>query len=447
MITAFLYVVIYLYGSIRALLGKPMWGIYIYFMSFYMHAPTQYFGQFLPDLRWSLLAGFISLASLLLHKRDNWVFWRFNENILLSILFIVVLLQTPFAINIESNLEYVFLLLKFIFFIFLLQNTVQSTKDIKKIIIVNIIGCAYLAYLGLSTHTGGRLGDIGTSGMDGSNQLGQHLTAVLFMGAYLLLCKWRKEHLLLIIPGLALTLMAIFMTESRGVIMALFGAGAVGALLVPKMSGKRWLCLSALGFIGSISLMGPQIIERFESMGKDETGEVEDASARSRWVIIDAQKEMFEKSVFMGHGHQGTLFLSPTYIPPEYHANGVGARASHNVAMSFLVDHGLIGFTLYFLAIAIAFKKSLKVHSAIPEGPSKEEHHELRIMLAGTSLALIAFMLGGMFSDNKKLEADIWLLGLIPLIHYRIISIEKKSEMELRSCQAIMALDDTAQKH
>lgn len=435
MITAFLYVVIYFYGALRAILGKPMWGIYIYFLSFYMHAPTQYFGQFLPDLRWSLLAGLISIVALLLHKKDEWFFFRFRENILLSILFVIVLIQSPFSINTESNVEYAFLLLKFIFFIFILQNSIEKTEDIKTIIIINIVGCAYLAYLGLSTHSGGRLGDIGTAGMDGSNQLGQHLTAVLFMGAYLLLNKWSKRYFLVIIPGLILTMMAIFMTESRGVIMSLFVAGAMGLLLVPKMSGKKWLGLALLGLISSMSLMGPQIIERFESMGKDEIGEVEDASARSRWIIIEAQRKMFEKSFLLGYGHQGTLFLSPVYIPPEYHASGVGARASHNVAMSFLVDHGVIGFFLYFCAITIALKKSLKVHSSTVCATLSKEHHELRIMLAGTSLALLAFMLGGMFSDNKKLEADIWLLGLIPLIHYRIISIEKRAETELSTCQ------------
>lgn len=429
MITAIIYILVFFFGAIRSLMGKPIWGLYIYFWSFYLHSPTRWWGMHVPDLRWSLIAATVTFISLLLHKKTEWSFWKFRENRLLLLLLILVVFQWPIAANPVFHSEYVFLLLKFLFFIFIVQNTLDSTDDIKKVFIANLLGGAYLAYIGISSHEGGRLGGIGTAGMDGANQLGQHFIVLLFMGSYLLLMAWNKLTPL-VIGCLSLILMATFLTESRGVIIALFATGTLALLLIPKDAGGRFLVFACLAGISAAALMGPQIIERFQGMGVDSYGEMEDASAQSRWVIVDAQWEMVKESPIIGHGHRGTLILSPEFIPEEYHAAGTGIRASHNVAMSFLVDHGWIGFMLYFGAIISASWRgwSAKQSSDTINPTLKMEHFALRCMLAGAVLALGSFMLGGMFSNNKKLEADIWLLALIPVIHSRIMTIRTLPE-------------------
>lgn len=430
MLTALVYVLFFFFGAIRSLSGKPIWGLYIYFWSFYLHQPTQWWGVHIPDLRWSLLAAIIALVSLLIHKKTEWHFWRHRENKLLVALLFLVTIQWNWTVAPSLHTEYVFLLLKFILLIFIIQNTIENTEDIKKIIIANLIGGAYLAYVGISSHEGGRLGGIGTAGMDGANQLGQHFIVLLFMGSYLLLCAWSKITWL-IIGSLSLILMATFLTESRGVIIALFMTGALSLFLIPKGAGGRFLVFACLAGLAASALMGPQIIERFQGMKTDSTGEMEDASAQSRWVIIDAQWNMLKSSPILGNGHRGTLVLSPNYIPEEYHAEGTGVRASHNVAMSFLVDHGWVGFLLYFGAVFSACWKGFAVKRHIYNIPDlsekiKTEHFLLRCMLAGMVLALCSFMLGGMFSNNKKLEADIWLIALIPVIHFRIMEFHKE---------------------
>lgn len=431
MLTALVYVLFFFFGCFKSLSGKPIWGIYIYFWSFYLHAPSQWWGENLPDLRWSLLAGVVTFISLLLHKKDDWVFWRYRENTLLMLLLLLVFIQWPITIRPDFHTEYVFLLLKFIFFVFLLQNTLKTTHDIEKIIVANVLGGAYLAYIGITSHTSGRLGGLGTAGMDGANQLGQHFTVLLFMGAFLLLAKWKKVHVFVVIPGVAMILMAIFLTESRGVIMSLFLAGAASTFIIPKGTGGRWFTFSTAAILACSLLMGPQIVERFKGVNTDSTGEMEDASAQSRWVIIDAQWAMVSASPIIGHGHRGTLLLSPQYIPEEYHAQGTGIRASHNVAMSFLVDHGWVGFLIYFGAILSAAWRGWATWRKPKDTFSEKEraeHLKLKCMLAGCVLALTSFMVGGMFSNNKKLEADIWLLALIPMIHYRIMAIDKKHQ-------------------
>tara|TARA_Y100000310_G_scaffold271798_2_gene286438 strand:- start:1146 stop:2480 length:1335 start_codon:yes stop_codon:yes gene_type:complete len=430
-LTALFYLFVYTAGLIKALAGKPIWGIYIYFFCFYFHAPSQWWGQALPDIRWALIASFVTLISLFMYPpKEKLRFWGFRENRWLTYLAFFVVLQMAFCLNLDTHMIYVVLLLKFIFFIFLFQNTVRTMDDIKGVLYVNLFCGAYLAYLGISTHQGGRLEGIGTPGMESANQLGQHFALVILMTCYLLLEKFRWTHIL-IASSIALMMYALFMTESRGVIAALGVTGFVSLFFIPKGRFVKYSAFATLGIVAAALLMGPQIMERFQDMGKDKIGEGIDKSAESRVVILKSQWEMFKDSPFVGYGHRGTLLLSQKYIPEEYmtESQGMTVRASHNVAAAFFVDHGIIGGLLYFFAI---FSCGFRIFDARKSMVylSEKEQKEYRLhagLLAGCILALVSFMAGGMGSNNKKLEGDIWLLALAPVIHVRMRELKKKN--------------------
>ncbi len=436
-VTALFYLVAYAFGLCKALAGRPVWGMYVYFLCFYMHAPSQWWGQSLPSIRWALLASVVTLVSLLIYPpKRGFRFWQFRENKWLSLLFIFTLIQYPFVINSNIHGDYVFLLLKFILFIFLLQNTVFTLSDVKKILWVNLFGGAYLAYMGMSMHSGGRLEGIGTPGMESANQLGQHFAIILLMGGYLLIEKFNKSHVFVAF-ALSLILMALFMTESRGVIAALAASGLLGIYFVPDGKRKKIMSFGLLAAIACLMLMGPQIIERFKGMEKDNMGEVKDRSAGSRMVILNAQWEMFKKSPFIGHGHRGTLLLSNQFMSSEYlttsGGGNVAVRASHNVAASFFVDHGAVGAFLYFMAIFSCAWRIWSVRKKINHiDPSmQEECRGLASLLTGCVIALTCFILSGMGSNNKKLEGDIWIMAIAPVLFYRMNRISTKNERQL----------------
>lgn len=430
-LTALFYLLVYLFGLLKTLSGKPIWGIYIYFFCFYFHAPSQWWGAGLPDIRWALIASVITLVSLFIYPPKNgFRFWQFRENKWLTFLAFFVIVQIAFSLHTQTHMVYVELLLKFILFIFLFQNTVSSLDDIKRVLYVNLFGGAYLAYLGISMHQGGRLEGIGTPGMESANQLGQHFSLVILMSCYLLLDKFKWNHVFIAI-SLSLMMYALFLTESRGVIASLALTGFVAIFFIPKGRTLKFSLFAVLGIASASMLMGPQIMERFQGINQDElSGEV-DKSAESRFIILKSQWEMFKDSPFIGHGHRGTLLLSPQYIPEEYmtESQGLTVRASHNVVAAFYVDHGLIGGSLYFMAILLCFLRIFDARKKM-DFLDKNEQAEYRIyagLLAGCLLALCSFMLGGMGSNNKKLEGDIWILALAPVIHVRMRDLKKKN--------------------
>lgn len=430
MVTALLYLLIYTGGLIKALAGKPIWGLYVYFFSFYFHAPTMWWGASLPNLRWSLISAVITLIAILIYPpKRGFRFFYYRENIFITGLALLVIVQLSWVAVPNLHMEYVILIVKFIILIFLIQNLLLTSSDIRGFIWANLFGCAYLAYYGMSMHTGGRIENFGQgSGWD-SNLAAQHFCAMILLGGYLLLEKFNKSHIFVALT-IAVILMGLFMTESRSAIIAIVAVGMVAFVFRPQGRTKKFVLLGTLALVAGASLMGPQIIERFQGVKKDSVGEMQDKSAESRFVIINSQIEMWKDYMVFGYGHRGTLILSPQYIPEEYmtKSQGFTVRASHNVATAFLVDHGTVGFLLYFGAIFSCLIRvfGYKIKAPVDEQTDDERFHS-SILLAGI-FSLLVFIMCGMGSNNKKLEADIWLLALIPVLSQKIKDSNKERE-------------------
>jgi O-antigen ligase len=440
--TAIFYLLVYIGGLTLALSGRPLYGLYIYFFSFYFHAPSQWWGASLPSLRWSLIAAVVTMIVLFVKPPAGGLrFWTFKENRMLTAFAALVFAQLIWVNHTALHMEYVILITKFIILIFLIQNIVQSEKELRGVIWVNMLGCAYLAYYGMSMHTGGRMENYGNgSGID-SNLAGMHFAAMLVLGGYLLLEKFHKKQLILM-GALAVIMMGLFMTESRGALLSLGATGVLAMLFRPQSHRKKFMVFGVLAVIAGSALMGPQIIERFQGMEKTSEGEMADSSAESRFVIINAQIEMWKESPWVGHGHRGTLVLSPQYIPDEYRMKtpGKDVRASHNVTMAILVDHGVVGAFLYFGTILMCGWRIFSYRLPQDTRVQTKEQRLFSNMQLGAILALFCFMMGGQGANNKKLEADIWLIALIPVLARRVKW--EKEQFALRQRNAVDAPDE-----
>ena len=79
--------------------------------------------------------------------------------------------------------------------------------------------------------------------------------------------------------------------------------------------------------------------------------------------------------------------------------------------MSLLVDHGLIGAGIYITVIILCISKIRRLEA------DHTETHNLLLILIGLIVSLIFVIVAGQGSNNKVLEIDIWLYGLIPLAY------------------------------
>jgi O-antigen ligase len=161
--------------------------------------------------------------------------------------------------------------------------------------------------------------------------------------------------------------------------------------------------------------VAPTVMQRFKDLQLTQLSEADDKSARSRIFIARGQVEMFKDAPLLGHGHKGTLLLSPIYIAPEYLTrSGSGeqsGRASHNYFLSLLVDHGLVGASFILLIIY----RCLIPLGYLSRARLVGRNDDIRILLMGLIMGLLCLMLAGISSDHKNSETSIWFFALIPL--------------------------------
>jgi hypothetical protein len=405
-ITAIGFILVFMVGSLYTL-KKPLAGILLYFFCFYMHPPGKYWGTFLPEIRWTLIVAILTLISVFIHEKNKGDWLKFKESKLLIAFVVFVGLQFPFVLSTEWHQVYFILLVKLLILYFLLITIINTKEKLVMVIVANLIGCAYIGFTALQTHAGGRFERAGLPSINDSNLLAIHVIPIVVAGAFLFLSSAVKKKYWLLMP-LAFAGNLIIMTGSRGAI----GALAVTGLFLILFSAKefrgtliKWgaLALLALSFI-SIDL----IMNRIASITEATNTEQVDVSAQSRMVIINAQIAMFKENMLIGNGHRTTLLLSPLYIDKKYLTDtSAGAlRASHNLTMSMLADHGIIGATLFFLIVLGTIKSGLSMSK------NKEYDRDLRLIMLGLIGGIVGLMAASQFSNSKVLEITIWMFAL-----------------------------------
>lgn len=413
-------------GCLMSVSGRPFIGLLLYIFTFYFYAPGSWWGGSLPDLRWSLLSAMVTLIGLFVENKKNTTteaqpsvaikFFSKPEFKLYLALVIWIWVQSLWSIAPGAHREFSIMVTKFLLLFFLMHKILINEKRMLGFIVANIMGCAYFGWIGLS-HTSGRFESVPTPGLSDGNLLSLHMVPILLLSSFLLLCNYKKAKFLLIIP-IALTLNAIFLTQSRGGMVGLVIGCCLALLFRPKVLRGQINLYILLVITSAVQLIPADLIDRLNQAAGPE--EERDKSAESRLVIIEAQFRMFSEQPIMGYGHRGTLVLSPDYIADEFLTSSGGSkvRGSHNLLMSLLVDFSFIGATLYFSIIYIFVRRLFKMRQKIIH--LDKATGNLYIMYLGGVCALVALMVSSMFSNSLRLEIDILLIGLLSAIYTKI---------------------------
>lgn len=405
-ITALGFLAVFSVGCLVAL-KRPFVGLLLYFFVFYMHPPGKYWGSFLPEMRWTLIVAVVTLLSTLMHAKNKGAWLKFKESKILLLFFAYTCIQIPIVTFSTVQTDYAILLFKLIIVFFLIITLVNSEKKLIALIVANCIGAAYIGLTALQTHTRGRFEAAGLPGIEDGNLLAIHLIPIIIISSAIVVTNLKKRFLIFVPLALAANL--LFMSGSRGGLVGLFVAGVCFVFFAPKLKRTQILKWASVAAVAGLMLVGPLIIERINKVVEASDTEQIDKSAYSRFVIIESQWKMFKDYPVMGFGHRGTLLLSPFYVPEDFMTNTDvgGRRASHNITMSFLVDHGIIGALLYFLLVFTAFMRIREIKR------SGDDRINVKLILLGSCSGLLGLMAASQFSNSKVLEISIWLFALI----------------------------------
>lgn len=402
--------------TILAFTRHPIYGLYFYLSTTFVFPQGQWWGHMFQNLRLALVAAAVTVIATALHrgKLNPKVFWLANAPAaILSVYALLMWLQTPWALDLESHLDGSIYIVKYLLAFWFVYRIVDSKEKLRDLLLALTLGCGLLGvYAALVGRDGDRLDGVGGPGIDDSNTLGMYLAtgAIIAVGLVLSQKGWRRYLSLACLPVIA---NAIVLANSRGSFVGLVAGGLMLAFV--KAREHRWAfwSLALVSALALVAIVDQAFIDRMFTIHAVSTEDEEaDASARSRVVVAEAQIRMF-KDHPMGTGHRGTAALSARYLDPKWLANGPAdeerARSSHNTFLTTLVEQGLPGALLYaglvlWILLAGYRIRRLNRRSGDPE----------LITLGGATCAgLTVIFVSGNTADYLLVENQFWLFAAL----------------------------------
>ncbi|MGE3666323.1 MAG: O-antigen ligase family protein [Steroidobacteraceae bacterium] len=409
-LTAIIFLLCFLVGLGMAFFRHPIYGLYTYIAVFYLDAPHRWWGEGLPDLRWSMTAAIVTALAMTRLKADpNRTPWykTFPAKILIAYT-IWLWIQSPWALDPVLHRECALIFTKFIIVYYMVYRLIDTPLLTADFLLAHVLGSCYLGLVALGTGTsGGRLDGVGGPGIDDSNTLGMHAATAAVVGAMLIFAKrdWRRYAALVSVP---LILNLVVLTGSRGAFLALFMGGLVIFALRPKENARLFYTLAVLGILGFGAVASETFWERMQTMeaavNKEETL---DGSAEGRILQMKAGLIMFGKHP-LGVGHRGFAALSAQYLDPIY-LTETGERSSHNTFISTLVEQGVPGAFLFSILWLWVLKSCLAARRAARANRPLLEASVMAAVCGG----LVVVFIGGQFADFLKAEVQVWLFALL----------------------------------
>jgi len=404
-------------GWILALCRGPIWGLMTYIFIYYNIPSHQWWGNQVPDLRWSLLAAAVTIASCFFYSREltskAWLHNRLGFTLL--ILLAWMLIQASFTPDPTRSWTKAYDFFRYVLIFFLINKIISNFKYYK-FFVYSILYCTfYLSVLAHHYFHGGRLDGVGLPDAGDANMLASLVVLVLplYIATF-----FTTEGFLRLFPlfGMIMVINMFIMCGSRGGFVGLLVQGIFAFLLLRKQIGLfKSLACCMLVVLSLFLLMSPQYKERLLKLGQgiDQGKDMGQISA-GRTEIWKYGFLMFEDYPF-GVGGGGFQALSPRYIPA--HLLTHGERAPHNTYLLVLVEQSLIGLLIFsgFLYIQLTTPiKTMKYFSG-----NKKKSQEIRKILYHMNavfIGLIGFWTVAFFNDRLYFECVYLVSATVPVL-------------------------------
>jgi hypothetical protein len=402
------FLVVYALGLLLALYKHPVFGLYAYLWAFYNHPPAHWWGANLPDLRWSLLAGFVTLIAIQFRQsRTSRPAWYKSGGAIFLIGFTGWMwIQAVWAIS-SFHSDGVVLFAKYILLFYLIYQIVSDEQCLEMFAWGHVVGCFIFGWIAFRDPVVGRLETVGGPGVDDSNVLGAHLITGIALAGFMFLGISGKRRWIAL-AAIPFIMNAIILTQSRGAFIGVLAAGLAGWYFAPRTHRRIIYLVAPLAVFLFLRLANDQFWQRMDTIEISRTADIEEKSAKSRIEIIAANWQMF-KDHPIGVGYRGNLVLSPQYIAPEFLSRDTGFRAAHNTLMAVLVDTGLPGAILFIcLVLWVAYtlwRLNLLDRVGLPP--------VLGSYRAAIAASLTGLLISGQFLNLFTAEVQIWMIALL----------------------------------
>ena len=224
-----------------------------------------------------------------------------------------------------------------------------SRERVHRLLLAFVLGCIVSSFMTVLVFrsTGGALRRFAAGGVD-PNDLAMTLALGLPMAWYLANTYHRPLMIWICRAYLAVGVLAIGLTGSRGGLLTTVVALTIVPLTMTRLSPKRMVAMVSMLFLAgalAVAYVPEQIVERLATTST----EVEDLRGGGRIKMWRAGIRAFPMHPILGYGTSGFIRA----VTPEL---GPGALVAHNSFISLLVEQGVIGLTLYLLMFLAVYR-------------------------------------------------------------------------------------------
>lgn len=423
---------------VLSIIRGPLWGLIAYSI-IYFSVPSphaNWWANFIPDIRWSLISSLIVVISLIIH-RDKISRHKFRSAVWVFPFYILTLIITQtISVDPISAKEHTYMLLTFCITIVLIVKTLSNLDEVRIFILV-IIGLAanlsIKAYLhGKRIHA--RLEGIGPADAMGSNEFGILLAAIIPL-ALPFLFRGKLYEKIFCLLSLVFIVNAFILCNSRGAFLSFIVAGVYVFFFIANRKIKKYLVISSLCIIPALLYLADEhFVQRISSLWRSEIGSEEslDQLTSGRWLIFK-HGLLIAKDNPMGAGPEGFRALARFYMPEDMltfrPGSTYGVRAAHNSYLQVLVEQGIIGLILFLI---ICFYTMYLLFSAVRIKKGTDEFGTWNdFLLIGLNMSFVCTLAGGMVGSQVYYEFFWWQIALSVVIYS--FAIDKREEMIERS--------------
>ncbi|WP_298824568.1 O-antigen ligase family protein [uncultured Piscinibacter sp.] len=418
MLSVLFYVAFCALCSVLAFVRHPIWGMYFYLATIFVHPPSRWWGYMLPDLRWALLSALVTALAIAFHRgrlatKPLWL--ASGPAVLLTTYAVWMWIQTPWALDPDEHLRGSVQFTKYLVAYWFVYRLADTKEGIRNMLFALVLGCGILGLIAMGTgRVGGRLDGVGGPGMDDANTLGMVL-ATGAMAGFVLLLTQRGRMRWVVLAALGLIGQGFVLANSRGAFLGLAVGGLMIALTKAREHRQRFWVIAAIALVGFAIVVDKTFVERMFTIG-DVTAESEEAdmSARSRKAILEAQLQM-ALDYPAGVGFRGTVPISPKYLDEQWLAklaeggDQEAGRSSHNTFMTAWVEQGIPGAVIFLSLVLWGLLAGLRLRRMNDAGGDVE----LVTLGSGAFGALGVVLVAGLATDYLMAEVQFWLLAAL----------------------------------
>jgi O-antigen ligase len=228
--------------------------------------------------------------------------------------------------------------------VWLIWQLAPQRSDRLRLMQAYLVGAAIVAIAIIRTHGPAELYRLTAFNMN-PNDVGLRLAMSIPIGLYLSAIEKKRVRVWLYGAEMVLASCALFLTASRGSVLALLASGLMVPLTFRKWSFRLKIATVVLVVVGAITAIGVVPRAAWERLGSTQ-GEITQGTMNDRKDIWKGGLEVFREHPFLGVG-------AGTFAQSVQREMGFGLVA-HNTFLSVLVEQGIIGFGIFlFLLIAL----------------------------------------------------------------------------------------------